>query len=139
MQGLLEIGKLTNRKDLIAAAQKTADAEMAILAEDGFLPGCQDAQFHGTVNWCCLTGSAQTSIVWSTLYSLTGQDKYREAASRINRYLMAHHDIRNPDLRLRGGLPGSWPVDGQYGRLLILNWATKFLVDALSGQKYQGV
>jgi len=138
MQGLLEIGKLTNRKDLIAAAQKTADAEMAILAEDGFLPGCQDAQFHGTVSWCCLTGSAQTSIVWSALHSLTGQDKYREAASRINRYLMAHHDIRNPDLRLRGGLPGSWPVDGQYGRLLILNWATKFLVDALSGQKYQG-
>ena len=139
MQGLLEIGKLTNRKDLIAAAQKTADAEMAILAEDGFLPGCQDARFHGTVSWCCLTGSAQTSIVWSALYSLTGQDKYREAASRINRYLMAHHDIQNPDLRLRGGLPGSWPVDGQYGRLLILNWATKFLVDALSGQKYQGV
>jgi hypothetical protein len=138
MQGLLEIGKLTNRKDLIAAAQKMADAEMAILAEDGFLPGCQDAQFHGTVSWCCLTGSAQTSIAWSALYSLTGQDKYREAASRINRYLMAHHDIRNPDPRLRGGLPGSWPVDGQYGRLRILNWATKFLVDALSGQKYQG-
>ena len=138
MQGLLEIGKLTNRKDLIAAAKKTDDAEMSILDEDGFLPGCQDAQFHGTASWCCLTGSAQTSIVWSALYSLTGQDKYREAASRINRYLMAHHDIRNPDLRLRGGLPGSWPVDGQYGRLWILNWATKFLVDALSGQKYLG-
>lgn len=138
MQGLLEIGKLTNRKDLIAAAQKTADAEMALLTEDGFLPGCQDVQFHGTVSWCCLTGSAQTSIVLSALYSLTGQDKYREAASRINRYLMAHHDIRNQDLRLRGGLPGSWPVDGQYGRLRILNWATKFLVDALLGEKYQG-
>jgi len=136
MQGLLEIGKLTNRKDLIAAAQMTADAEMAILAEDGFLPGCQDAQFHGPVSWCCLTGSAQTSTVWSALYSITGQTKHREAACRINSYLMARHDIRNADPRLCGGLPGSWPVDGRYGRLRILNWATKFLVDALSSQKY---
>ncbi len=137
MQGLLEIGRLADRSDLTAAARRTADAEMAILTDDGFLPGKQDAQFNGSVSWCCLTGSAQTSIVWSALYSLTGDAKYREAASRINRYLMAHHDIRNPDLRLRGGLPGSWPVDGRYGRLRILNWATKFLVDSLSGQKYQ--
>jgi hypothetical protein len=136
MQGLLEIGRLTNRSDLIEAAQKTADAEIAILGDNGFLPGRQDAQFHGTVSWSCLTGSAQTSIVWSILYSLTGQDEYREAANRVNRYLMARHDIRNPDLRLRGGLPGSWPVNGGYGRLQILNWATKFFVDALSCQKY---
>jgi hypothetical protein len=135
-QGLLEIGKLTNRKDLIAAARRMADAEMTILAEDGFLPGRQDAQFNGTVDWSCLTGSAQTSVVWSALYSLTGQESYRESAGRINRYLMARHDIRNPDLRLRGGLPGSWPVEGQYEPLRILNWATKFLVDALSLQKY---
>jgi hypothetical protein len=138
MQGLLELGRLTDRKDLIAAAQRTADAEIAILADDGFLPGRQDAQFHGSVSWCCLTGSAQTSIVCSALYSITGQNKYREAASRINRYLMAHHDIRSPDPRLCGGLPGSWPVHERYGRLQILNWATKFLVDALASEKYQG-
>jgi uncharacterized protein YyaL (SSP411 family) len=132
MQGLLEIGKLTNRRDLIAAAKKTADVEMAILAEDGFLPGCQNAQFHGTVSWCCLTGSAQTSIVWGELFLLTHEEKYRAAARKVNRYLMARHDIGNPDLRLRGGLPGSWPVWGGYGRLHILNWATKFLVDALA-------
>jgi hypothetical protein len=134
MQGLVEIGKLTNRKDLIGAAKKTADAELSILGTDGFLPGCQDAEFRGSVKWCCLTGSAQTSIVWSELYSLTGEQKYRDAAGLVNRYLMARHDIRNADPRLRGGLPGSWPVDGGYGRLYILNWATKFLVDALSAQ-----
>jgi len=44
---------------------------------------------------------------------------------------MAHHDIRNPDERLRGGVPGSWPVWGDYGRLMVLSWATKFLADAL--------
>ena len=138
MQGLLEIGRLTGRKDLVAAARRTADSEIAILGDDGFLPGRQDSSFKATVSWCCLTGSAQTSIVCTDLYALTGETKYREAAQRINRYLMARHDTRNPDARLRGGLPGSWPVDGGYGSLCILNWATKFFVDALAREKLTG-
>ena len=135
MQGLIGIGKLTGRDDLIAGARLLADAELSILHDDGFLPGQQRADFSPAVDWCCLTGSAQTSIVWSELFMLTGEERYRVAARRVNRYLMARHDIRNPDLRLRGGVAGSWPVWGEYGRLRILNWATKFFVDALSLEK----
>jgi hypothetical protein len=132
MQGLLGIGRLTGRDDLIASAQKLADAELRIMSGEGFLPGRQREDFSAAVDWCCLTGSAQTSAVWSQLYLLTNDQKYRAAVELVNRYLMAHHDIRNPDLRLRGGLPGSWPVWGDYGRLQILNWATKFLLDAFT-------
>jgi hypothetical protein len=132
MQGLVGIGKLTNHQDCLVAARKTADAEARIMRPDGFIPGRQDSKFRGAVEWCCLTGSAQTSIVWSELFLITGEEKYREAVQRVNRDLMAHHDIRNADPRLRGGVPGSWPVWGDYGRLAILNWATKFFVDALS-------
>ena len=132
MQGLIGIGKITGRGDLIDCARRLADAEIRIMRSDGFIPGRQDSTFRPAVEWCCLTGSAQTSMVWSELYLLTHEEKYRAAVLRINRYLMARHDIRNPDLRLRGGVPGSWPVWGDYGRLRILNWATKFLVDALA-------
>ena len=132
MQGLIGIGKITGRDDLIAGARLLADAQLCIMRPDGFIPGQQYADFSPAVNWCCLTGSAQTSIVWSELYHLTQEEKYRTAVRRVNRYLMARHDIRNPDSRLRGGVPGSWPVWGDYGRLSILNWATKFLVDALA-------
>lgn len=132
MQGLVGIGRLTNRKDFIDAARRTADTLAGIMDDTGFIPGAHDQHFGAAEKWCCLTGSAQTSIVWSDLYVLTGDDKYRGYAHVINRYLMAHHDIRNTDERLRGGLPGSWPVAGPYGRLTILNWATKFFIDALS-------
>lgn len=131
-QGLLEIGRLTGTQPLIDAARLAADAQLRLLAPDGFLPGRQDGEWRPAASWCCLTGSAQTSIVFSTLAHLTGEARYAEAAARLNRYLMARHDIRNPDPRLRGGLPGSWPVDGDYGRLRILNWATKFFADALA-------
>ncbi|MBE0590790.1 MAG: hypothetical protein IH616_00145 [Gemmatimonadales bacterium] len=132
MQGLIGIGRITGRDDLISGARLLADAELRIMEPDGFIPGRQRADFSPAVDWCCLTGSAQTSIVWSELFLLAGEDKYRTAARTVNRHLMARHDVRNPDPRLRGGLPGSWPVWGDYGRLRILNWATKFLVDALS-------
>jgi hypothetical protein len=132
MQGLLGIGRLTGRDDLIASAQKLADAELRIMSAEGFLPGRQRQDFSAAVDWCCLTGSAQTSAVWSQLYQLTHDQKYLTAVGVVNRYLMARHDIRNNDPRLRGGLPGSWPVWGGYGRLQILNWATKFLLDAFT-------
>ena len=131
MEGLIGIGELTGRRDFVEAARTTADALLRIMRPDGFLPGRLDRNFDAAAPWCCLTGSAQTSIIMSRLYCLSGERKYLEAAAKLNNYLMARHDIRNPDLRLRGGLPGSWPVWGDYGRFTILNWATKFLVDAL--------
>jgi hypothetical protein len=135
MQGLLGIGNRTNRGDLIAGARLLADSEIGIMRADGFLPGRQRQDFSAAVDWCCLTGSAQTSVVLSDLYFLTEDEKYRAAVHRVNRYLMARHDIRNPDSRLRGGVAGSWPVWGDYGRLSILSWATKFFVDALSREQ----
>ena len=131
MQGLVAIGRLTGREDFIAGAQRLADAQIAIMGRDGYLPGRQDSSFRAAARWACVTGTAQTSIVWSELLSITGDDKYRTAVARANRWLMARHDIRNADERLRGGVTGSWPADGDYRRLEVINWGTKFLVDAL--------
>jgi hypothetical protein len=105
------------------------------MASDGFLPGRFDENFRGVVKWACLTGTAQTSIVWSELHTETGNAEYLEAAKRANRYLMARHDVTNSDAAIRGGIPGSWPVSGEYGRFQILNWATKFFIDALLLEK----
>lgn len=129
--GILEIGVLAGREDLLRAAQRTADALLQLMDSEGFIPGRINSRFHGSVDWCCLTGTAQTSIVWSRLFTLTADDKYRRGAELANRYLMARHDISSPDPRIRGGLAGSWPVWGEYGKYMILNWATKFFIDAL--------
>lgn len=131
MQGLLGVGQVTGRHDLIDGARLLADAQIRVMGPDGFLPGRQNSELRPATKWCCLTGSAQTSVVWSELYRRTGDEKYLAALQTMNRYLMVHHDIRNPDERLRGGVPGSWPVWGDYGRLMVLSWATKFLADAL--------
>ncbi len=135
MQGLIGIGVIANRQDFIQGAARTADSIIRLMGEDGFVPGCIGPDFKGAVDWCCLTGTAQTAIVWGRLFQLTGVPIYRDAMERANLYLMRHHDIDNPDPRLRGGVPGSWPVWSDYGRLKILNWATNFFVEALLLQK----
>jgi hypothetical protein len=135
MQGLLGIGVLTGRTDLVRAAQRAADGLLGTMNAEGFIPGRIGPDFRGTVGWCCLTGSAQAAIVWGQLFQLTGDWRYREAMQRATRYLMRRHDVDNPDPRLRGGVPGSWPVWGEYLRLKILNWATNFFVEALLLQR----
>lgn len=131
MQGLIGVGRLANRTDFIESAARTARSLMKLMGDDGFIPGQIDSEFNGAVGWCCLTGTAQTSIVWSELERLEGDPAYGRAADKANRYLMARHDISGPDPSIRGGMAGSWPVWGDYGRYRILNWATKFFVDAL--------
>jgi len=131
MQGLIGIGVITHRQDFVRAAARTADSLIEIMGADGFIPGRIGPDFEGTVDWCCLTGTAQTAIVWGRLFQLTGNQAYRAAMQRATLYLMRHHDIDNPDSRLRGGVPGSWPVWRDYGCLRVLNWATNFLAEAL--------
>ncbi len=135
MQGLLGIGRLLGRADLIEAVERTARSLLTLMDERGFIPGRVDSRFKGCVDWCCLTGSAQTSIVWGELYQLTGNMRYRQGLERLNRYLMSCHDTSSIDPTVRGGLTGSWPVWGEYGQYMVLNWATKFLIDALLLQK----
>ena len=83
MQGLIGIGKVVNRPEFLEAATRTAGALMRLMDKEGFIPGKIDRNFKASVDWCCLTGSAQTSVVWSELERLTGDSSYGEAAERV--------------------------------------------------------
>jgi hypothetical protein len=131
MQGLVGIGRAVGRRDLLEAAHKTADSLAHLMDGAGFIPGRIDPAFQGRVEWCCLTGTAQTSIVWSQLDRLEGSERYAESRRLANRYLMARHNIASQDPAFRGGVFGSWPFWGGYGQNKVLNWAVKFFIDAL--------
>lgn len=135
MRGLLEIGVLTDREEFISAAECTALSLAHLADDDGFLPGRIDAHYRPAVRYACLTGSAQTAIVWWKMHRRTQNEMFASSATKVNRYLMRRHDISSPDPAIRGGVPGSWPVHGDYGRFKVLNWATKFFVDTLLEEK----
>lgn len=130
LRGIVEAHRYSGDESLLAAAVKTADGLLnAIRIEDGFLPGRLNADWTGAVPWVCLTGTVQIVYSWLYLYELTGKTLYRDAAYAGNHYVRRTATTTGPD-GTRGGIKGSFPVDGNYGRFEYLNWAAKFFIDA---------
>lgn len=131
MRGLLEIGAVAQREDLIAASRTIGDAMLAALPDNGFHPGRFDENWQATVKWSCLTGDCQLGINWGRLYQLTGDDQYRQATSRILQFVKRTQNLEGQNRDTQGGIKGSYPVNGGYHPWQYPNWATKFYADAL--------
>jgi hypothetical protein len=129
LRGLLEGYKFSSHPEILAAARLTADGLMSALREDGYLPGQLDRSWRGAVSWACLTGSVQVAHCWLTLYQLTGHPSYRQAGYRANAYVR-RTIVVDGERDSRGGVKGSFPVDGSYGAYQYLNWAAKFCIDS---------
>ncbi len=135
-RGQLEAAQLTGDVRYRQAAERTAHRLLAALEPDGALAGRFARDFVPAVRWRCLTGMAQTSIVWRRLAALPSTApeeaaRLRAAADRVNHWLIVKQDRTSSNPGLRGGIRGSYPVNGAYGRWRVLNWATKFFVDAI--------
>lgn len=129
LRGLLEAQRFSARADLLDAAVRTGASIANAVAADGFLPGRLDSNFQPGADYACLTGSVQNAHCLLLLYQLTGERRYLDAGRRLNRYVRRAIAIDGP-AHLRGGVKGSFPVDGDYGTWAYLNWAAKFCIDA---------
>lgn len=130
-QGMLETGVLLQDQRCLDAVLRTADELLALVQGDGRMPGRFDQNWHPAVEWCCLTGMAQMAIVWQRLHQIGGNEKYRDAARRVLGFVKGTQDLATGNLGVRGGIKGSYPVNGGYCRYRLPNWAAKFYLDAL--------
>jgi len=131
IEGLLESGTILDDERFQRAARQAADALLARQRPDGSLAGRFDALWNEAATWSCLTGDAQTAVVWLRLFELTRYEKYFRAAQRMNRYLCSTQDLSAADPGVRGGIKGSQPISAEYGAYEYLNWAAKFFADSL--------
>ena len=131
IRGVLESGVLLKDERYIRAARTGADAVLSKLRSDGSLSGCFNERWEPAADWSCLTGNAQIAGIWGRLFQLTGEQRYLQAMVRANTYLRSVQllDSGSPDLY--GGITGSEPLHGAYGRFEVLNWAVKFFADSL--------
>lgn len=130
LRGVLEAHRYRREDRLLNAARRIADGLLRSATPDGALPGRLRAGWVPAVGWVCLTGVAQVAICWMMLFELLGERRYLDAAWHANAYLRRTVHVDGP-LDTRGGVKGSFPVDGDYGRYQFLNWAPKFLADSL--------
>ena len=88
-----------------------------------------DSQWGAAADWVCLTGNSQIAHCWLLLFRETGRADYLNAGLAANAYVRKTIALDGPD-DIRGGVKGSFPVNGGYGTWQYLNWACKFTIDA---------
>jgi hypothetical protein len=129
LRGLVEAYRFDADQTILSAAESTARGIMSACTKDGFLAGCLDRHWQGQVPWVCLTGNVQVAHCLLMLYQITGDRDFRDVALSLNRFVRKTIDLRGSS-GTRGGVKGSYPVDGGYGRFEYLNWAAKFFIDS---------
>jgi glycosyltransferase involved in cell wall biosynthesis len=129
LRGAIEAYRFTEDAMVLKACQKTADGLLGAIRADGSLPGRIWPDWSPAAPWTCLTGNAQIAQCWLLLFQSTGEVRYHHAACAANRYVRRTLNLHGRP-EIRGGIKGSFPVDGNYRRYEYLSWATKFFVDS---------
>ena len=129
VRGILEAWRFNNDCNMLLNACKTLDAIVACTDKNGYLAGRLNNKWQGTVSWSCLTGSSQLAYCLLMVYEHERREDYLDAAMKLNSYVRRTISVVGDDTK-RGGVKGSFPVDGEYGRFQYLNWAAKFTIDA---------
>jgi hypothetical protein len=129
LRGVLEAYRFTKEPTLLEASCRTAEGLRTCLRDDGHLPGRLRSDWTGAVDWACLTGTAQIAHCWLMLWQDTGEARYRDAGFAANRYVRRTMRLDGPP-ETRGGVQGSFPIDGGYVAYAYPNWAAKFFIDS---------
>jgi hypothetical protein len=130
-RGILEVGLIAGNDGFVDAAARIAKAVAQTQRADGALPGRLDSDWRAASRWTCVTGNAQMAIIWQRLATETGDRAWLPAAERTNRFNLSVQNLTADDAGVRGGIPGSHPLNGGYMKNRYPNWAAKFFMDAL--------
>lgn len=136
IRGILEVGLAADRPDLVERAADLAERTASLQRGDGSLPGYISREWKAIGRWSCVTGNAQMALNWSRIAHALGTPSALRFAEAANAFNMSVQDLDSDDPGVRGGIPGSAPISGEYMKNRYPNWAAKFFVDALLLEKY---
>lgn len=131
VRGLLEGGRVLGDDRLVRHAALTAGRLVERMREDGWLSGKYGSGWTEGASWSCVTGQAQMATNWLRLHEITGEPEWIAPAGRSLGFVKRTQDRASAADGVRGGIPGSWPPGGIYGRYEMLSWAAKFFADSL--------
>jgi Highly conserved protein containing a thioredoxin domain len=131
IRGFIEVAVLLGDDAYLAVAETAARALLDRQRDDGGLAGTYDDGWTPSARYTCVTGVAQMALCWLRLAQITHDTHYRNAAWRAIGYVKRTQQIGVGDPVVRGAIPGSVPIWGDYSRFEFPNWAAKFFADAL--------
>lgn len=130
--GVLFTAQVLGREDGVAAAARAADAIGRRLSADGRLAGMLDHAWSAVADWTCVTGNCQMALIWQRLAACdpARSKEYGAWAAQALDLAARSQSLTSRNGGIRGALPGSDPVWGDYIYSAFPNWAAKFFIDA---------
>ena len=131
LEGLLGVGELLARESYLNAVIAGVNPLVEIYDRTAMLRGRYDRNWRPTVSWRCLTGEAQVALVLLRLSKITGDRRYAGTARALIEGVARLQDLESRHCESFGAVQGAEPIWGSYSPFNYLNWAAKFLMDAL--------
>jgi hypothetical protein len=130
VRGFLEAYRLDHVLRHLDAAVMTGWALHAVQRrDDGSLPGRLNEKWEAAARWSGLSGDAQAAICWMLLHGATKDAAFLTAARAANRFIRRTLPMSG-DADQRGGVRGSFPVDGAHGRFQYVTRAAIHAIDS---------
>ena len=99
------------------------------------MPGRLSSGWKPAARFSCVTGNCQISLNWLRITAQRDDPRLLNGALKLLDQVKGTQSLRSANPGIRGGIPGSWPVWGEYNPFAYPNWACKFFVDALLEQE----
>lgn len=131
LQGILEVGILSGRRDFIAAVKHSLSGALSSIDSNGYLAGRLDENWLPKANYVCLTGSVQLAILCFRLAEYDGDYQFVAQGNKLMNFVKATQLLSGKNDAIVGAIAGSYPLMGDYMVGGYPNWATKYYIDAL--------
>lgn len=130
-RGLYELALLLKRDDYWDIIFGANERLLRRLELTGRLAGVFDCNWKEQASYTCLTGCVQLAGIWMRLYRRSSDIRFLNGALKAIDLVKSSQTIDCSESGINGGVPGSWPIWGDYIRFAFPNWAAKFYIDAI--------
>ena len=131
VEGFFRSGVLLNRDDYLDAAavtlrklQRRFEIDRAMLASH------YDEQWRPASQYSALDADCQIAMLWFLLSQASGDLRFANSALKMMDLIRGRIDMTTSHDGVRGGVPGSFPIQGDNQRHTCINWAAKYFIDA---------
>jgi hypothetical protein len=135
LQGVLEVGLLLNSSQAVDLVLRALKELAGRQRPSGGYAGIFTPEWQEAVEWECLNGSAQLTILMYRAFEQTKNEIFLNSFEKGIQWLIANQ-VSAPNVKeVHGGLFGSFPIYGAYHTYSLPNSAAKYLLDALMLKK----
>jgi hypothetical protein len=96
-----------------------------------FLPATVKSDLRTDDHYSCLPGNAQFACLWLRHGQIANDWPMVNTGLKMVDWLKGVQSLDSVNPGIRGGIAGSWPIDGGYSVFTYVDWAAKFFADSL--------